>query len=79
MRSVSLVVGPGRLPWSRSAWRTHSRNVSALQPIFAAIEPIAAHCELCSPRCSNTIRTARSRNSGEQRKGSGLVSCIRLN
>jgi hypothetical protein len=35
-----------------------------LQPIFAAIELIAAHCEACSPSCSNTIRTARSWTSG---------------
>ena len=26
--------------------RTHPRSVSAVQPIFAAIEPMAAHCEL---------------------------------
>jgi hypothetical protein len=30
-----------------------------------AIEPIAAHCESCSPWFSNTNRTARSRTSGE--------------
>jgi hypothetical protein len=30
-----------------------------VQPIFAAIELIAAHCEACSRPCSNTIRTAR--------------------
>lgn len=49
IRSCSSVVGPGRLPWSRSACRTQSRSVSGLQPIFAAIELIAAHCEACSP------------------------------
>ena len=51
---------------------THPRDVSRSdiyvenrwQPIFAAIEPIAVHCEACSPWCSNTIRTARSRTSG---------------
>lgn len=48
IRSCSSVVGPGRLPWSRSACRTQPRNVSAVQPIFAAIELIAAHCEACS-------------------------------
>jgi hypothetical protein len=36
-----------------------------VQPIFAAIEPIAAHCDACSPWCSKTIRTARARTSGE--------------
>ena len=33
------------MPESRSAWRTQFRNVSPVQPIFAAIEAIAAHCE----------------------------------
>jgi hypothetical protein len=36
-----------------------------VQPILEAIEPIAAHSEACSPRCSDTIRTARARTSGE--------------
>jgi hypothetical protein len=38
-----------------------------VQPIFAAIEPIAAHCEAWSPPCSRTMRTARCRTSGEYR------------
>ncbi|CAO3428183.1 hypothetical protein [Azospirillum doebereinerae] len=45
IRSCSSVLGPSRLPWSRSACRTQPRSVSAVQPIFAAIEPIAAHCQ----------------------------------
>ncbi len=49
----------------RSACLTQLRSVSAVQPIFDAIEPIAAHSEAYSPRCSNTIRTARDRTSGE--------------
>jgi hypothetical protein len=36
-----------------------------VHPIFDAIELIAAHSEACSPRCPNTIRTARARTSGE--------------
>ena len=36
-----------------------------MQPIFPAIDTIAAHCDSCSARCSNTMRTARSRTSGE--------------
>jgi hypothetical protein len=36
---------PSRRPWSRSACRTQPRSVSPLQPIFAAIEQIAAHCD----------------------------------
>src|SRR5690606_16837613 len=55
----------GRSPWSRSARRTQLRSVSAVHPIFPAIDSIAAHCELCVPWCSSTIRTARSRTSGE--------------
>ena len=34
----SSVVKPSRFPVSRSACRTHRRNVSAVQPIFVAIE-----------------------------------------
>ena len=59
------LVGPARRPSSRSAWRTQFYRVWAVQPILAAIEAIVAHCEVCSPRCSSTIRTARSRTSGE--------------
>src|SRR3954465_14530175 len=65
MRSRSSVVGPGRRPWSPSACRTQLRSVSPEQPIFSAIERIAAHCEACSPWWSRTIRTARARTSGE--------------
>jgi len=36
-----------------------------LQPIFPAIDAIAAHREPCSSWCAGTIRTARSRTSGE--------------
>src|SRR5262245_55965697 len=64
-RSRSVLVSPGRLPWSRSACRTHLRKVSPVQPILVAIELIAAHCDSCAPWCSKTIRTARSRTSGE--------------
>src|SRR5205085_7128069 len=65
MRSFSDVVGPSRVPVSRSCWRNQLRSVSAVQPILAATDTIAAHCESYSPRCSNTIFTARSRTSGE--------------
>jgi hypothetical protein len=60
---------PARRPWSISASRTHRRNVSVVQPNFAAIELIAAHCDECSSGWLRTIRTARSRTSGEYRKG----------
>src|SRR5262245_43277793 len=77
-RCRSSVVRPGRRPWFRSAWRTHFRSVSAVQPIFSAIEVIAAHCESCAASCSTTIRTARSRTSGENRLGLVMApsSCI---
>lgn len=39
-------------------------SVSALQPIFDAVELIAAHTDACSPQSSNTNRTARARTSG---------------
>jgi len=64
-RARSSVVSPGRLPASRSACRTQWRKVSAANPSFPAIERIAAHCESYSLPCSRTIRTARSRTSGE--------------
>jgi len=37
-----------------------------VQPILAAIDEIAAHCDARSPWCSCTIRTARARTSGEK-------------
>ncbi|KAF0183725.1 MAG: hypothetical protein FD164_698, partial [Nitrospirae bacterium] len=64
-RSRSVLVRPPRIPWSISDRRTYIRKVSAVQPILPAIDSIADHCELCSFCCSNTIRTARSRTSGE--------------
>src|SRR5690606_2682953 len=65
MRSFSVVVMPSRRPVSRSCCRTQPRSVSAVQPILAATEPIAAHCESYSAWCSRTSFTARSRTSGE--------------
>lgn len=65
IRACSSLVVPGRSPRSRSAWRTQLHNVCAVQPILPAIDSIAVHGEVYSPRCSNTIRTARSRTSGE--------------
>ena len=59
------VVSPGLRPLSTSAFFTHALSVCAVRPILAAIDTIAAHCEACSARCSNTIRTARSRTSAE--------------
>src|SRR5262245_15421197 len=64
-RVRSSGVSPGRRPASRSAWRTQLRNVYAVQPIFSAMEVIAAHWDLCFSYCSSTVRNARSRTSGE--------------
>jgi hypothetical protein len=66
MSPIDEVLAPDRLPWSRSACRTQFDRVCAVQPILAAIEAIAAHCDVCSARCSCTIRTARSRTSTEK-------------
>src|SRR3990167_3024010 len=67
MRSRSSLVTPSRSPVSTSCLRTHSCRVWGTQPILAAMDSMAAHREGYSPRCSCTIRTARSRTSGEKR------------
>ena len=54
----------------------HFRSVSALQPIFSAIDPIAAHCDSCASSCSTTIRTARARTSGENLVGFGMAPIL---
>ena len=64
-RRRSSLVTPCRWPLSTSYRRTHLRRVSAVQPIFAAIELIAAHGDGYSDGCSCTIRTVRSRLSLE--------------
>jgi hypothetical protein len=75
-RVRSSVVRPGRRPLSRSACRTQWRSVSAAHPIFSAIDVIAAHCEGWSWACSNTIRTARYRTSGENRLGLAMAPIL---
>ena len=45
--------------------RTHLRSVSAVHPIFSAMDCIAAHLDGCDDSCSWSIRTALSRTSGE--------------
>src|SRR5664279_2570409 len=63
-RCASFVVTPSRTPASTS-WRlTHSSSVCGTQPIFGAIDSTAAHSAGYSPRCSRTMRTARSWTSG---------------
>lgn len=52
---------PVRLPLSTSAFFAHSCRVCAEQPIFSAIDTTVAQRDACSPSCSTTIRTARSR------------------
>ena len=64
-RLASAVETPARAPLSASDCLTQSSKVCGTQPIFGAIDSIAAHSDGYSPRCSYTIRTARSRTSGE--------------
>lgn len=59
------VVRPGFRPPSTSAFFTHSFSVCVVQPIFPAIDLIAAQREGYSPSWSSNIRTARARTSGE--------------
>ena len=61
----AAVVPPRRTPLSTSLRRTHVNNAGGTHPIVTAIDSTAAHSEGYSPRCSCTIRTARSRTSGE--------------
>ena len=56
---------PPRWPVSTSTFLTHSFSVCGAQPIFDAIDTIAAQRLSCCPAPSKTIRTARSRTSGE--------------
>src|SRR5262249_62388085 len=77
--SGSFVVRPGRFPASRSAWRTHRRSASTVQPNFSATDRIVAHCDGCSWAWSKTIRTARSRSSGEYLLGRGMGSILSRN
>ena len=65
MRSRSSLVTPSRRPLSISSLRTHSCSAWGTQPILGAMDSMAAHSEGYSPRCSCTIRTARSHTSGE--------------
>lgn len=68
------VVTPSRTPASTSARLTHSFSVCGTQPIFGAMDSMAAHSDGYSPRCSCTILTARSRTLGEN-----LSDCSWLN
>ncbi|AHA69210.1 Hypothetical protein Asd1617_06383 (plasmid) [Shigella dysenteriae 1617] len=45
----AVVSPPSPPPVSRSCWRTQTRRVSGVQPIFGAMEQIVAHCESYSP------------------------------
>src|SRR4249919_1374254 len=61
----SVVRLPGGPAPRASASRTQLRSVSREHPIFSAIDSIASHCESYCVAWSRTIRTARSRSSGE--------------
>lgn len=61
-----------RDPWASALIRlcpAHPPTRVPAQPIFPAIDLIAAHWKSWSPRCSRTIRTARSSTSGENFEG----------
>src|SRR5471030_111657 len=68
-RSATSPGGPSAAaepaPPPRSDRFIQSRNVSAVQPIFAEIDASAAQRVAYSASCSGAIRTARSRISGE--------------
>src|SRR5471032_15261 len=57
-RSLSAVVVPSRWPVSSSRWRTQRRRVLEVQPILAAMDVMAAHCDSYSLPASWTMRTA---------------------
>src|SRR6202022_189459 len=78
-RCRSSVVRPARWPVSRSAWRTQRRSVSVVHPSLPASDAIAAHCDGRSAPCSRTIRTARSRTSGEYLLGRAMGSILSMN
>jgi hypothetical protein len=50
-----------------------------VHPSLAAIDAIAAYWDVCSAPCSRTIRTARSRTSGEYRLGRAMGSILSTN
>jgi hypothetical protein len=65
MRCASAVLTPSRSPWSISCRRPQSYRLWSTNPIFPAMDCVAAHNDGWSPRLSRTIRTARSWTSGE--------------
>jgi hypothetical protein len=48
-------------------------------PSFSLTDRIVAHCEECSAAWSKTMRTARSRNSGEYLLGRGIGAILSRN
>src|SRR5690606_3471677 len=65
IRSRSSVLRPSAWPLSTSCCLNQPCRVWGTQPILGAMDSMAAHREGYSPRCSCTMRTARSRTSGE--------------
>ena len=64
-RCRSVVMTPALAPVSISSRLTHSCRGCATQPILGAMDLVADHSDGDSPRCSCTMRTARSRTSNE--------------
>lgn len=63
-------------PLSRSVYRTHLRNLSVEQPIFSAMEQMAAHCDVWELSCSKTMRTGRALTSVEYLLGFPMDSIL---
>ena len=64
---------------SRSAWRTHRRSVSAVHPSFSRSTRSPPTATGARRPCSCTIRTARSRTSGEYSTRSSHGSILSTN
>src|SRR5690625_3491191 len=65
MRAAWSLVTPGLMPESTSILLIHVSRVCGVQPILAATDCTAAQRDLCSCSPVSTMRTARSRTSGE--------------
>ncbi len=66
---------PGFLPESTFILLTQAVNVSGVQPILDETDTKAAHLDECSCSDVKTMRTARSRTSGEMLFISRLMPC----
>ncbi len=67
--SVQHLVDEAQARWKQDLVQQALQRIGgfslAVQPILAALDPMAARGDVCSPGASTTIRTARSWTSGE--------------